>query len=101
VLVGNELVLCIADGFPVAPGYSLVIPQRHGVDGLVLQQPEWNAEEKPLRLRRERLSVHDSIRCWTVEVNSDEAAGQTVLHAHWHLIRGREGDWKEPRGKVR
>ncbi|MFN9644555.1 MAG: HIT domain-containing protein [Cyanobacteriota bacterium] len=24
-------------------------------------------------------------------LNSGGAAGQTVLHAHWHLIRGREG----------
>ncbi|MFN9694317.1 MAG: hypothetical protein ACK550_11090 [Synechococcaceae cyanobacterium] len=42
VLVGNELVLCIADGFPVTHGHSLVVTQSHGVVGLVLHQPEWN-----------------------------------------------------------
>jgi diadenosine tetraphosphate (Ap4A) HIT family hydrolase len=42
VLLENELVLCIADGFPVMPGHILVVPQSHGVDGLVLHQPEWN-----------------------------------------------------------
>ena len=34
-------------------------------------------------------------------LNSGEAAGQTVFHAHWHLIPRREGDCDEPRGGVR
>ncbi len=34
-------------------------------------------------------------------LNSGEAAGQTVFHAHWHLIPRREGDCEEPRGGVR
>ena len=28
VLLENELALCIADAYPVAPGHSLVIPRR-------------------------------------------------------------------------
>jgi hypothetical protein len=43
VLLENELALCIADGYPVTPGHSLVIPRRHVADGLALHQPEWNA----------------------------------------------------------
>jgi hypothetical protein len=35
--------LCIADADPVTPGRSLVIPRRHGADGLELHQPEWSA----------------------------------------------------------
>ena len=43
VLVENELALCIADADPVTPGRSLVIPRRHGADGLALHQPQWSA----------------------------------------------------------
>jgi hypothetical protein len=43
VLLENELALCIADGYPVTPGHSLVIPRRHVADGLALHQPEWSA----------------------------------------------------------
>ena len=43
VLLKNTLARCIADAVPVTPGHSLVIPRRHGVDGLTLHQPEWNA----------------------------------------------------------
>jgi len=43
VLLENELALCIADAYPVSEGHSLVIPRRHGADGLALHQPEWSA----------------------------------------------------------
>jgi len=43
VLLDNELALCIADAYPVSEGHSLVIPRRHGADGLALHQPEWSA----------------------------------------------------------
>jgi len=43
VLLENELALCIADAYPVTTEQCLVIPRRHGADGLALHQPEWNA----------------------------------------------------------
>ena len=60
-------VLCIADAYRVTPGHSLVIPRRHGSDGLALHQPEWNAVVELLKLRREQLSAQDaSIRAGLV-----------------------------------
>ncbi len=55
VLLENELAVCIADAYPVSEGNSLVIPRRHGADGLALHQPEWNAVVELLKLRREQL----------------------------------------------
>jgi diadenosine tetraphosphate (Ap4A) HIT family hydrolase len=108
VLLENELALCIADAYPVSEGHSLVIPRRHGADGLELHQPEWNAVVELLKLRREQLSAQDaSISGWAGwlnargGLNSGEAAGQTVFHAHWHLIPRRTGDDDSPRGGVR
>ncbi|MFM9099846.1 MAG: HIT family protein [Cyanobium sp.] len=84
--------LCIADAYPVTPGHSLVIPRRHVADGLALHQAEWNAVVELLKQRREQLSAQDAtISGWAGSlgenrgVNSGEAAGQTVSHAHWHL----------------
>ena len=65
VLLENELALCIADAYPVTPGHSLVIPRRHGSDGLALHQREWNAVVELLKRRREQLSAQDeSISGW-------------------------------------
>jgi len=102
VLLENELALCIANAYPVTPGHSLVIPRRHGADGLALHQPESNAAVELLKERREQLFAQDAtISGWNVGLNSGEAAGQTVFHAHWHLIPRREDDCEEPRGGVR
>ena len=102
VLLENELALCIADAYPVSEGHSLVIPRRHVADGLELHQPEWNAVVELLKLRREQLSAQDAtISGWNVGLNSGEAAGQSVFHAHWHLIPRRVGDCEQPRGGVR
>ena len=102
MLLENELAPCIADANPVSEGHRLVIPRRHGADGLELHQPEWNAVVELLRLRREQLRAQDAtISGWNVGLNSGEAAGQTVFHAHWHLIPRREGDCEQPRGGVR
>jgi diadenosine tetraphosphate (Ap4A) HIT family hydrolase len=73
----------------VTEGHSLVIPRRHKADGLDLHQPE-------------QLRAQDgTISGWNVGLNSGEAAGQTVFHAHWHLIPRRDGDCEQPRGGVR
>ncbi len=108
MLLENELGLCIADDVPVSEGHSLVIPRRHVADGLELHQPEWNAVVELLMQRREKLSAQDAtISGWAGllnargGLNSGEAAGQTVFHAHWHLIPRREGDCEELQGGVR
>jgi diadenosine tetraphosphate (Ap4A) HIT family hydrolase len=77
VLLENELALCIADAYPVSEGHSLVIPRRHGADGLELHQPEWNAVVELLKLRRDQLSAQDaSISGWAGLLN---ARGGTEL----------------------
>ena len=87
MLLENELTLCIGDAYSVSEGLSLVIPRRHVADGLELHHPEWNAVVQLLKERREQLSDQNAtISGWNVGLNSGEAAGQTVLHAHWHLI---------------
>jgi diadenosine tetraphosphate (Ap4A) HIT family hydrolase len=96
------LALCIADAYPVSEGHSLVIPRRHGADGLELHHPEWNAVVELLKLGREELRSQDpTINGWNVGLNSGEAAGQTVFHAHWHLIPRCLGDCEQPSGGVR
>lgn len=38
---------------------------------------------------------------FNIGINCGESAGQTVMHAHIHLIPRRRGDTPEPRGGVR
>jgi diadenosine tetraphosphate (Ap4A) HIT family hydrolase len=38
---------------------------------------------------------------FNIGVNDGVAAGQTVMHLHWHLIPRYRGDQPDPRGRIR
>ena len=80
VLLENALALCIADAYPVSVGHSLVIPRRHVADGMALHQPEWNAVVELLPPLLQQPGRYD--QRLDIGLNSGEAAGQTVFHAH-------------------
>ena len=50
---------------------------------------------------RTRLRVNAILVLEHVRIFIGETAGQTVFHAHVHLIPRRKGDVNEPRGGVR
>jgi hypothetical protein len=72
VLLENELALCIADAYPVTPGHSLVIPRRHGADGLALHQPEWNAVVDAGGRSRNKIRWAGTVR-WRAALRSEPA----------------------------
>ncbi|MHB1455301.1 MAG: HIT family protein [Armatimonadota bacterium] len=55
-----------------------------------------------LQVLRNRLLLSDSLLGgFNVGANCGQAAGQTIMHAHIHLIPRRVGDTDSPRGGVR
>ena len=51
---------------------------------------------------KEKIETEDpSVTGFNVGVNCGLSAGQTIMHAHIHLIPRREGDIANPRGGVR
>lgn len=101
VIDGNDSATALLDGYPLNPGHCLVVPRRHVADFFDLSQPEqadiWRlVAELKARLDRERAPAG-----YNVGVNVGAAAGQTVWHAHVHLIPRHAGDVEDPRGGVR
>jgi diadenosine tetraphosphate (Ap4A) HIT family hydrolase len=90
-----------ADAYPVTPGHTLVVPARHVVSLFDLTAGEladvWRLVGE---VRAELAASHDT-DAFTIGVNDGEAAGQTVGHAHVHVIPRRRGDVPDPRGGVR
>ena len=102
MMFDNELAVAVEDLYPVTPTHMLIIPRRHVSDYFELHQPERNAIEQLLHDARGHLATRDkSISGFNIGVNVGEVAGQTVGHAHVHLIPRREGDMDDPRGGVR
>lgn len=97
----NGLAIVIRDGFPVSPGHTLVIPRRH-----VASYFETTAEERAAMLallESSKAELDNEFRPdgYNIGINDGQAAGQTVMHLHMHLIPRYEGDLPDPRGGVR
>lgn len=98
----NGTVVAVEDKFPVSKGHLLVIPRRHANDYFDMTGLERQNADELIRVLRNRLAESDSsVVGFNVGANCGQAAGQTVLHAHIHLIPRRVGDTKSPRGGVR
>jgi diadenosine tetraphosphate (Ap4A) HIT family hydrolase len=101
VLDENELAIAFADGFPVSPGHSLVIPRRHVSDFFELSAREIAAVFELVVRIRSRLAAEHSPAGFNVGVNVGTAAGQTIMHVHVHLIPRYPGDVPDPVGGIR
>lgn len=102
VVASNALAVAIDDRHPVTPLHSLVIPRRHVADYFDLHDSEVRAVHRLIEQVRQRIVDRDpSVRAFNIGVNSGPLAGQSVLHAHVHLIPRRAGDVANPRGGVR
>jgi ATP adenylyltransferase len=92
----------IEDGFPVSDGHHLILPKRHTPDWFSMTETERRDADTLIRLLKSRLTESDrTITGFNVGINSGESAGQTIFHAHIHLIPRRDGDTPKPRGGVR
>jgi len=93
--------LALWDCHPVSRGHTLVVPREH-VSSLWDLPDEVQADLWALvsRVRGTLLADLDP-DAFNIGVNDGQAAGQTVGHAHLHVIPRFRGDVADPRGGVR
>ncbi|MDH3220598.1 MAG: HIT family protein [Gammaproteobacteria bacterium] len=98
----NELCLTLRDSYPVTEGHRLIIPRRHAENYFDLNVEEVAAATRLMHQARTRLQADDaSISGFNIGMNCGKSAGQSVFHAHIHLIPRRDGDQENPQGGVR
>ena len=97
----NRSAVAFFDKYPVSQGHALVIPKRHEGNFFRLL-PEEQLDVWKL-LNEVHLVLSDMFQPdgFNVGINVAEAGGQTVEHAHVHLIPRYGGDIEDPRGGVR
>jgi diadenosine tetraphosphate (Ap4A) HIT family hydrolase len=101
VALENDCAAAVPDAFPVAAGHTLVVPKRHVASLFDLPEEEQAALWRLVALVRGKLMAELRPDGFNVGVNDGPAAGQTVMHAHVHVIPRRAGDVADPRGGVR
>ena len=100
ITLENEHALAFRDDYPVAEGHTLVVPRQHVASVFDLGPAEEAALWRLVSQVRARLGeLHSD--AFTIGVNDGVAAGQTVPHAHVHVIPRWKGDVPDPRGGVR
>lgn len=87
-------VVVYQDKYPVSEGHLLFVPQYNTPE--VLQDAFYDAYNQGVEMVKEG-------KCdgFNIGFNFGEAAGQTVMYPHVHLIPRRFGDVEDPVGGVR
>lgn len=101
VVAESPLTLTLRDAFPVSPGHTLVVPKRHFADLFDATPDEITEIWQALREAAEELAAQHHPSGFNLGVNVGEAAGQTIMHLHVHLIPRYNGDQPDPRGGIR
>jgi len=101
VLAESEVAVAIPDNYPLSPGHTLVVPRLHVGTIYQLTAAQQAALWKFVGQVRRLLLRRYKPDGLNIGVNDGPAAGQTVEHAHIHLIPRRSGDVPDPRGGIR
>ena len=97
----NEFAFSLRDNFPVTKGHTLIVPKRTVSSVFELSDDEMIACWQ--LVKREKIALEKELRPdgFNIGVNDGSVAGQTISHAHIHLIPRFKGDHPNPRGGVR
>ncbi len=101
-VASNELAFAIRDGYPVSVGHTLVIPRRELASWFDASPAEREAIFALVDQVKAALDGSDpKPDGYNIGINCGEAAGQTVMHLHVHVIPRYRGDVPDPTGGVR
>jgi len=101
VLAENELAYARPDNHSLSPGHILVVPKRHVADFFEMTPQEQLSILELLREALQLVHARHSPDGYNIGVNIGQAAGQSRMHVHVHLIPRYIGDVANPKGGVR
>ncbi len=101
IVVENPIGIAFPDAFPLAEGHTLVIPRQHVSSVFDLSEADQTQLWQLVAQTRVKLSEQLNPAGFNIGINDGKAAGQTVPHAHIHIIPRYHGDVADPRGGVR
>ena len=101
VLFRSAYFFLIYDRYPVSPGHLLIISNKLKKDLFELSPDELKALPDMILKAKEIIDPVHQPDGYNIGMNCGEAAGQTVMHFHCHIIPRYNGDMQNPRGGVR
>ena len=86
VFVDGDTAVTLSDGLPISPGHSLIVPWRHVANFFDLSPEEQTAVWTMVGTVRRMLDEQYRPDAYNVGINVGDVAGQTVEHAHVHVV---------------
>ena len=100
-LFENDLAFAVKDKMPASKGHILVIPKRHVRTYFSLTSDEIKAMHELAQKVKQYLDDLYHPDGYNVGFNVEGAGGQSVWHAHMHILPRYNGDSHHPRGGIR
>jgi diadenosine tetraphosphate (Ap4A) HIT family hydrolase len=101
LIVETATVFSFYDKFPVSNGHSLIVSKRlvSNYFDLTLKEQTacWIVANKVKAILQEKFNPYG----FTIGINVNAEAGQTMCHSHIHIIPRYKGDVENPRGGIR
>jgi diadenosine tetraphosphate (Ap4A) HIT family hydrolase len=101
ILLERPLVFLKRDYYPLTKGHVLIIPRRHVATFFETTREERQATLELLDESKAMLDREYKPDGYNIGINSGQAAGQTIMHLHLHIIPRYVGDTSDPRGGIR
>lgn len=86
IFAQNAAAIALRDSYPISAGHSLVIPRQHVSSIYDLADAEQTQLWLLVREVRSIIIEQLSPAGFNIGINDGEAAGQTIPHAHLHVI---------------
>ena len=101
ILYRNGHFFIIKDGYPISPGHMLIISNEPKKTFFELSVAEQGSLLPMILIAKKLIEKEYQPDGYNIGMNCGEAAGQTVMHFHCHVIPRYKGDMEDPRGGVR
>ena len=92
LLHDGERAIAFEDLNPVAPTHILIIPRSHHENGAELAERDGESLRE-IFTTAQKLANELGLAGYRTVFNTGAAAGQSVFHAHLHLLGGRAFGW--------
>ncbi|GEO68211.1 HIT family protein [Levilactobacillus acidifarinae] len=101
LVLENDLAKAFWDLHPVRVGHLLIVPKAHYATYFDVPVTTRQAMDELLFQAKALLDQTYHPAGYNIGINVNPTGGQTVMHAHIHLIPRYVGDVKDPRGGIR
>lgn len=101
ILFENEYAKAFKDNYPVNIGHTLIVPKSHVENYFELSKEELLAINDLIHKCKTFLEITEKAQGFNIGWNCGSVAGQTVFHAHCHLIPRYINDVKVAKGGIR